>query len=290
MTTKLSYISLGLRTLFEQLWLSISSVNFYQDVYKSYKGYGIKYLFTVSAISSLIYCLFIFNYFLGLKDYFTDNRLSKRTTTMEYILKQLPKIYYDGSQIIVDQDEPIYLLDENDNKIAVIDSKNQLPYGEKIKIPILFSSKNVTFATIEITDKKKNTFSIDYSKIFSSNPKNLTEQVIKSHFSDILTQVPKIFIYIIMPLIVLARFIAILFEKSFVIFLIYVLTSFFGPKSLLKSCSRIVLFSSGIPILLQPIIVIFIPELSKIVFFIQIFTNLLLFLAILKIRNNALEA
>ncbi|UCM85708.1 MAG: DUF1189 domain-containing protein [Rickettsia endosymbiont of Culicoides impunctatus] len=286
MTTKLLSVFSWFSTLLHQLWLSISSVNFYQDVYKSYKGYGIKYIFAVSFISSLIYCIVIFNYLLVLTDYFTENRLTKGTITIEHILKQLPEIYYDGNKILVDQDEPIYLLDENGNKLAVIDSKNQLSYSDKIKIPILFGSNNITLTTVEITDKKKSMFSIGYSKLFTPDQKILTEEVIKKHFAKTLIQAPKIFIYILMPIIIVFRFATILFEKSFIIILVYLLTNYFGPKSSWQTCIRITLFSSGIAILLQPMMVIFLPEFSSIIFFIQMFTSLLLLLAMLRIRNK----
>ncbi len=286
MTTKLLSVFSWFATLFHQLWLSISSIKFYQDVYNSYKGYGIKYIFTVSFISSLIYCIVIFNYLLVLTDYFAENRLTKGTITIEYILKQLPEIYYDGTKILVDQDEPIYLLDENGNKLAVIDSKNQLSYSEKLKIPILFSSNNITLTTIEITDKKKSIFSIGYAKLFTADQKILTEEVIKSHFAKTLIQAPKIFIYILMPIIVAFRFVTILFEKSFIIILVYLLTNYFGPKSSWQTCIRITLFSSGVAVLLQPMIVIFLPELSSIIFCIQMFTSLLLLLAMLQIRSK----
>jgi hypothetical protein len=46
------------------------------------------------------------------------------------------------------------------------------------------------------------------------------------------------------------------------------------------------MFSSGVAILLQPIFIIFIPKYSSIVFFIQMSANLLLFLAMLKIRDS----
>ncbi|MCC8416594.1 MAG: DUF1189 domain-containing protein [Rickettsia endosymbiont of Gnoriste bilineata] len=286
MTTKLLSVFSWFSTLLHQLWLSISSVNFYQDVYKSYKGYGIKYIFAVSFISSLIYCIVIFNYLLVLTDYFTENRLTKGTITIEHILKQLPEIYYDGNKILVDQDEPIYLLDENGNKLAVIDSKNQLSYSDKIKIPILCGSNNITLTTVEITDKKKSMFSIGYSKLFTPDQKILTEEVIKKYFAKTLIQAPKIFIYILMPIIIVVRFATILFEKSFIIILVYLLTNYFGPKSSWQTCIRITLFSSGIAILLQPMMVIFLPELSGIIFCIQMFTSLLLLLAMLRIRNK----
>jgi hypothetical protein len=285
MTTKLSYVISWFSTLYNQLRLSISSIEFYQDVYRSYKGYGIQYVFTLSFISSIIYCIFIFNYLLTLKDYFVENRSSNSTKTIEYILKQLPVIYYDGNKILVEQDEPIFLLDENSNKVAVIDTKNQLPYGERIKIPVIFGSNKITVATIEVTDKKKNTFDLEYSKLFVERI-NLTEEVIKEQCAKILSQALRIFIYLIIPVIVVVRFCTILFEKSFIVLLVYLLTSFLGPKSTVQVCTRMVMFSSGVTILLQPIFIIFIPEYSSIVFFIQMFANLLLFLGMLKIRDS----
>ena len=285
MTTKLSYVISWFAVLYNQLRLSISSVEFYEDVYRSYKGYGIKYVFTISFISSIIYCIFVFNYLLTLKDYFVENRSSSSTKTIEYILKQLPSIYYDGSKILVEQDEPIYLLDEDGNKMAVIDAKNQLSYGDRIKIPVIFGSDKITISTIEVTDKKKNTFNLEYSKLFMGRI-NLTEEAIKEQFAKILSQALRIFIYLIVPIIVVVRFCTILFEKSFIVLLVYLLTTFFGPKSSVQACIRMVMFSSGLTILLQPILIIFIPGYSGVVFFIQMFANLLLFLGMLRIRDS----
>ena len=288
MSAKLSYVISWFGILYNQLRLSVSSIEFYQDVYKSYKGYGIKYVFTISFISSIIYCIFIFNYLVTLKDYFVENRLSNSTKTIEYIFKQLPVIYYDGSKILVEQDEPIFLLDEEGSKIAAIDTKNQLPYGERVKIPVIFGSDKIIVSTIEVTDQKKSTFNLEYSKLLIGQI-NLTEEVIKKQCANILSQSLRIFIYLIVPAVVLVRFCSILFEKSFIVLLVYLLTYLFGPKSTLQVCTRMVMFSSGVAILLQPIFIIFIPEFSSIVFFIQMFASLLLFLAMLKIRDSKIS-
>lgn len=286
MTTTLLAIFGWFRILFNHILLSTCSINFYIDVYKSYKGSGLRYLFTLSFMSTLIYAIFIFNHLLCLKDYFTENRISKSTTTIEYILKRLPNIYYNGNKILVDQDEPIYLLTEKGNKIAIIDSKNQLPYGEKIKIPVLFSSNKVILSTVEITDNKKSMFSTEYTKIFGPTPQNLTEAVIKKQFARILAPAPRLFIYIGLPIMILVFFLSLLFEKSLIVILVYVLTNFFGIKSSLQTCTRVVVFSTGATILLQPIIVIFAPKLISIVFVIQMIANVLLFFALLNIRSR----
>ncbi|XVN43187.1 MAG: DUF1189 family protein [Candidatus Rickettsia vulgarisii] len=288
MTTKLLPAFLWIRALFNQLWLSVSSVKFYQDVYLFYKGYGTRYLFTVVFLSSLIYSISIFNYLLTLKNYFNVSNPSTNTSTIDYILKQLPEIYYDGKKIVVDQEEPIYLFDENKNKIAVIDTKNQLSGIDKKRIPILFSSDYVSFATVEITDKKKDNFIVKYSQLFGSVSEQLTQETIKKHFVQMLNQAPRIFIYILVPLLIILRFCSILFEKFFIILIVYLLTNFSGLKSSIQTCCRIVLFTCGVPILLQPLIIIFLPEFNSIIFFVQIISYLLLFLAIIQIRNGTL--
>lgn len=160
-----------------------------------------------------------------------------------------------------------------------------MPYGERVKIPIIFGSDRITISTIEVTDKKKNVFSLEYSKLFVGQI-DVTEDVIKKQCAKILSQALRIFIYLVIPAVVIVRFCTILFEKSFIVLLVYLLTSFFGPKTTIQACTRMVMFSSGVPILLQPFFIIFIPEYSGMVFFIQMIANLLLFLAILQIRNG----
>lgn len=282
-------LNAGLNALFSQLWLSVSSINFYHDVYKNYRGYGIKYLFTISFISSVIYCLFVFNYLSTLRDFFAakvPQSLSYETENIEYILQQLPNIDYDGSNISLEEDQAIYLYDKNNNKVAAIDIKNQLGYNDRSKIPIIFSKDKIILKVIEVADKKKSDFNIEYSMIFGTIAKVLTNEVIKKDCAEILLRVPKIFIYIGMPVIIFFRFITILFEKSFIVILIYLLTSFFGPKASMKTSIRMVMFASGVPVLLQPIILLIMPGFKEIIFILQMFTNFLLFLALLQIKKE----
>ena len=87
MTTKLFIILSSIRILFRQLYLSITSVDFYYDVFMYYKGYGIRYLFIISFISSLIYSVFLLNNIVILRDYFSTNKTSNYSRDIEVILK-----------------------------------------------------------------------------------------------------------------------------------------------------------------------------------------------------------
>lgn len=278
-------IILFFRSMFSQLWLSVSSVNFYQHVYKAYSGYGLKYLFVISFFSSLIYCAFLLNYIVIFKEYFVQNTISKHTANLEYIIQQLPELYYDGANIRTDAETPIYLKDKNNNVFAILDPNNQLSYSDKEKVPLIFTSSNILIFLIEANDKKRISIPVEYFRILGREVRILNEITIKKYFANIFANAPTIFIYILMPLIALKRFIGILFDKSLTIVLVYTLTNLLGPKTRMQVCIRMVMFASGATTLIQPLIDIALPEFGILLFALQIWSNFLLFLGIVQIRN-----
>ena len=82
-----------------------------------------------------------------LRDYFSTNKTSNYSRDIEVILKQLPIIHYDGNNISINEETPLYLYNSSNNKVAAIDTKNQLPMSERLKIPIIFTN-NINFADI----------------------------------------------------------------------------------------------------------------------------------------------
>ena len=132
MTTKLYDILNAIKTLIRTLWLSVSSVGFYEDVYRRYTGYGLKYLFTLSLVSSVIYSAISLNYITTLRDYFNHDKLTPYTANLEHIIKQLPEISYDGKNIKVESEEtPLFLYNNNEGKIGVVDPNNKLNFNDK---------------------------------------------------------------------------------------------------------------------------------------------------------------
>jgi len=283
MTTKLYHIILAIKTLFRTLWLSVSSVDFYEDVYKRYSGYGLKYLFTLSFISSVIYCLVSLGHIVTLKDYFNHDKLTPYTANLEHIIKQLPEISYDGKNIKVEEETPLFLYNSSEGKVGVVDPNNQLNFSERNKIPIIFTKNKVIFSFI--WDKKKVNLPFDYQLIFGTEPQILSGEQIKKHFGQITSSAPTLFIYILTPVMIILTFIATLLRASFLITLIYLITQAFGPRTSIKTCTRMVLFSSGAHTLLEPIISAFAPFFSSFSWLILVWTSILLFLSILKMRN-----
>ncbi|ALN41170.1 hypothetical protein ASQ44_03210 [Rickettsia rhipicephali] len=282
----LSFILGGLNALLRQLRLSISSIEFYKDVYKNYQGYGIRYVFTLSFIPSIIYCIFILNYIITLKDYFNGIQSSKVTANIEYIINQLPEIKYNNSNISVEEVEPIYLYSKNNNKIVVIDTKNQVSNKEKSKIPFVLEENKLKINLIVANTKKNFPSTVNYSEIFKQNEVILTPEIIKKYFADNLLYVPNLFIYFGMPAIILFWFVTFLLERSIIVLLVYSLANLLTTKTSIQTSIRLVMFSSGVPIILQPIIIILIPELSILLQLLQMFTTCLVFVAIWQINKN----
>lgn len=281
----LSFILTGLKILIRHLYLSIRSIDFYKDVYNKYHGYGVRYLFILSFIPSIIYCVFILNYIVTLKDYFNGLHSSKVTNNIEYVLNQLPEIKYSDSKIFVEESEPIYLYNKYNEKVVVIDTKNQISNVEKSKIPFVLEANRFTVNLIVANTKKSFPSIINYSDLFKQNQLTLTSEIIKKYFAETLLYVPNLFIYFGMPAIILFWFVTFLFEKSVIILLVYITTTLLRTKTSIQTATRLVMFSSGVPILLQPIITL-IPQLSGVSQLIQIFTICLVFAAIWQIHKN----
>ncbi|KJV93682.1 putative membrane protein [Rickettsia parkeri str. Tate's Hell] len=282
----LSFILGGLNVLLRQLYLSICSIEFYKDVYKNYQGYGIRYVFTLSFIPSIIYCIFILNYIITLKDYFNGIQSSKVTANIEYIINQLPEIKYNNSNISVEEVEPIYLYSKNNNKIVVIDTKNQVSNKEKSKIPFVLEENKLKINLIVANTKKNFPSTVNYSEIFKQNEVILTPEIIKKYFADHLLYAPNLFIYFGMPAIILFWFVTFLLERSIIVLLVYSLANLLTTKTSIQTSIRLVMFSSGVPIILQPVIIILIPELSILLQLLQMFTTCLVFVAIWQINKN----
>jgi len=288
MTTKLYIISSYLRILFRQLYLSVTSVDFYYDVYKYYKGYGMKYLFAISFISSVIYSISLLNNIAIIKEYFLENKISKYTENIELLLKQLPILYYDGNNISIKEETPFYLYSSNDNVIAAIDTKNQLTPSEKLKIPIVFTSDKIHISLNEGSYAKKSNNihrSVDYHILFGIERNNFNYESIKKQFGNILGQLETIVIYIVTPILAIGIFIFRLLENILIIMPVYLLTYSFGPISSIETCVRIVIFSSGVRSLLHIIFMAFFPQFVEFVWYVQIWTCFLMVKAILKLRG-----
>lgn len=288
MTTIVSKIYHWLHTIFMQLWLSVSSINFYQRVISSYEGYGIKYILTISFISSFLCSIFILNYLDNIRQYFSYGTMTPSVINLDHIMSQFPELKYDGNKISLENPEPIYINNVYNQPIAAIDPENKISQSEKAKISILFTSRRIIFSFADSQKTNVNSFPIDYPQIFGEESQIITQEVVRSSMEKFFNKAPKILIYIMFPLLALLIFFNTFLEKSFIIIMIYLLANFMSIKFSMKICTRLTMFTSGIFVLLQPTILIIAPAYGNFMWIIQIWANLLMVLGILKFSNHSL--
>jgi len=276
------------KTLLRHLWLSVSSIEFYRDVFKVYEGYGIKYIITVSFLSSLFCSIVLLNQIVAIKNYFTYNVISNNVTNIDHIINQFPDLNYDGQTISsLDEKNVIYLTNINNDRVVAIDPANTLSYIERSKIPIVLTSNKIVLSLINPGEKPLYTASLDYDKIFVGSIQTINQTSLKASLSEIFKGAPEVFIYLFFPSIGLLIFFKAIMEKSFIMVVIYLIANILGINAPLKTCVRIVLFASGIFYLLQPLILMLLPNLNIVIWIIQIWSNLLMIIAVLRINKRS---
>ncbi|NRB10263.1 MAG: hypothetical protein HRU35_01405 [Rickettsiaceae bacterium] len=286
-----------IKTLLSILWLSVSSSNFYQKVYKNYQGYGLKYILTISIIVALFYSAIVLSYSKRLVTEI-DN-ITESPNNINYIINQIPDMAYDGQTIAITNRESnlpaknsLIIKDINDNKIIAIDPSNELLPKDKMSIPVVISNDitiitpmyflvydiiNAKFfgygnSSVNFDVIKKN---FPHSRLIGNSPENINSESIKNALINLLQpDIISTIFYVFLPLLGGVIVDAILFSPIIiVIILLYFITNIYYPKVTMASCIRLVFFASGIIILIKPI-TLFIPFIS--ITILQLWTSFLM--------------
>lgn len=296
MTTILSKIQDWLSTIWTHLWLSVSSINFYQRVILSYTGYGLKYIMTLSFIASMFCSIMLLNYFDNLERYFTYGTTYETLLNLDHVLpsvadvdhviSQIPDLKYDGNSISLDSPDPIYINGINNQIVAAIDPENKLSSSERAKILFLFTKKKLVFSFRDVQDHNLKNIALEYRQLFDKENTLITQEIIRSLIQNLLGKIPKAIIYGIFPTFGLMIFFNILLEKSFIIIGIYLMTYFLNMNSSIKTCIRVTMFSSGILAILQLPVFFIAPTYTFLVWLIQIWATFLMVIGIIRISNQ----
>ena len=222
MTTIVLQIYNWIKIIFLQLWLSVTSVNFYQRILLFYGGYGIKYILTLSFVSSMLCGMFILRYMDDVKQYLLYGVMSSTVTNLDHIVSQLPELSYDGSQISLDGGDPIYINNNDNLPVAIIDPDNKIVSAVRAKIPILFTSKKLIISFVDSQKTNVTSIPIEYWQIFGKEPKVLTQELQKESLGELFDRAPKALIYLAFPLFGLLIFFNLFLEKSVLIIIILV--------------------------------------------------------------------
>ena len=287
MTTLLSKPFFFIKTLVVHLWMSISSVKFYERVFISYNGYGMQYAFSLSILSSLMCSVLFLNHTFKVRDYLDNNVMSQNVLNIDHVIRQLPIIDYDGQKISINEETPLFIYNLNNYKLLAFDPDRKLMPSDRIKIPIVLGDSTIIISLLDSDNKVRNTLPIKYSQIFGNHPQLLTQEIIKSSFANIFEKAPSLLIYLVFPIVAILIFINALLEKSFIILIIYLISRFSNIKAPLKTCIRVVLFASGFFILLQFIVTLTAQSFSTALWVLQTWSNLLMIVGILKASGKS---
>lgn len=281
MTTLLSSPINFIKTLVMHLWLSVSSIRFYEKVFKDYKGYGALYILNLSLISSIICTILFLNHIDKIRDYLNNNIISTKVENIDFVVKQIPPINFDGQRISIDNPNTIFIKNKNGSSVLAIDPNNQIKPGERNKFPLILSADKMIIKLMDAQGEVKNTFPIKLDQIFDSTPQILTQEEIKSSFAKLFDLAPRIFIYMIFPLTGFLIFLNTFLDKSFFIIMIFFIARISKINIPMKSCIRLAMYASGFYALLQFVFILVANDYSSIIWAIQTWSNILMILGIL---------
>lgn len=277
---------LWLKTIIRHLWLSVSSINFYVDIYRVYKGYGFKYILSLSFLSSFICTIYLITNIAHIENKLQYEDLNAEKSILHQVISQFPDINYSGNAIEINGTTPFYIYNpKNNKKLIAIDPENTLSHQEKQQIPMILSSKKITVNFMHYEGSVSDS-SMSYTQILGNDPDNITQEDIRSIIMKLLNQGYRIFTYVVFPASILLLFINAILQKSILIILIYVISIIFNLRLGMETTIRMVLFASGVYVLLQPIIFIVLPSATTILWIIQFWANILMIMALFKMRTR----
>lgn len=263
------------------LWCSVSSPQFYYNVYNSYKGYGAKYVLVLSTIAAFILSIFLLNYNNNLMLYLRYNQEAPNVQGVAALIEEFPSLQYDGKSLTFSDpvsDNIMYI----SNKIFVVDVDNTLNPSELMKIPVVLRKNNIHINFLDNSGKIIENFIINYQDIIGTTAINLDSAYLQNQILDIVMRFPRVIIYNIFPIASILIYFNIIFEKVFLILAIFFFSKLLGYNNNLKSAIRVVLFSSGFTILFGYMSLWLPTYVAYSIYAIQIWINFLILVGIFK--------
>ncbi|MFK7973600.1 MAG: hypothetical protein AB8B66_01870 [Rickettsiaceae bacterium] len=289
MTTILLSLLDFIKTIASYLWLSVSSIKFYQDIFLRHKGYGMQYILTLSIISALACTILFLDHVEKFRQYLKNDILSSQVIIIDQVLKQLPTLHYNGRTISVENNQTtiVNIADNNSNNILAIDTQNTLAAQERIKTSILLHKDQMNISLFNDQGKPTNTFPIKYIDIFGFEPRILNQEEIKSSFALIFNKVPRLITYLGFPMISGMIFLNTILDKAFIILILFVFVKMINMQKKLSDCVRVVLFSSGFYTLLQFADLLPFQELNYVIWLVQTWANFLMIASIVSLSRKS---
>ena len=271
---------------FRTLWLSVSSADFYRDLYSKYKGYGLKYITMIISITSIIYAI-LFMYNLNLIRAYLEPGADQDGNPVEFILKDWPELQYDGKNLSSEDPTPVYLTTQAGIKLAVIDIAGNLKKDELQKVPLVFTKdKVILWLGTNNTENESGSTIMTYDKIFGTDSLTIDHDFVKNFIFSTINQIGPLAFFIAVPILILVRLGIHIFRNLFGIVLLYAILWWMRASPTIQSASRIILFSSGVAEFITPVVLIIDQPLMPITVFVEYWAVLLAMYAIARKKSR----
>ena len=272
-----------IKKLFHHVWMSVSSVKFYQNVFINYNGLGIKYILNLALISSFCSCLILLTYMHNIKQYLDNESVEFKSNNIEFILDQLPNLEYDGKSIIVNaDDEPIIINNIKNQAIIAIDPNNKINPSLIVKVPVILRKDQMILNVFDQHGKINSSMPLIYTSIFGEEPKILTKEYIKSSLSKMFNISTQAIIFLIFPLLTLISLGQIISENLFLLLIIFIYLKLSKSEKSMRDGIRVVVFSCGFYELFQFLMLIGSIELNYAIWIIKAWSSFLMIAAVIK--------
>lgn len=254
MTINVSLFVSYIKTICNLLWRSVSSVDFYREVYSSYRGYGVKYIFTLCFFASFFYSAsFMYNISLVYKALTrADNK------SLEHILSQVPEMKYNGSILSTEVDTPYFISDLGGRRIAVIDLDGDLSFIDKSKIPVVLTKSNMIIYLSNASGKNSG-MPIVYSNLLGKDPWVITSNSLREYLTKAIS-INGVFFVLAMPIIAILIFMQLITKLIVPVGVLYFILNFSGIPTRVNTIVRLFMFASGAFLVSNAVFMLLWPE------------------------------
>ena len=275
-----------LSSLWKIKYLSLTSIEFYSNVYNKYSGYGFKYLLTLSTIAGLLGSTF----FLYLNNHLSlivnNNKTSHLSSNIYYILDQFPPLSYNGTSITMQDEEPIIIKNLNSERIIAIDINNKITKDQRVRIPIILSKNNLIFYLKSSTKENIKPLLLKYKYVFGGVPREINDEYLQLSLGELIKSIPKVIIYFFFPIITFFTFFNGLISAGQSVLLLYLIALVYNWQSKFKDLFRISIFASAITVFIQSILGLLMTKFIFYIWILQIWCNFLLISGFIKSQNR----
>lgn len=249
-------IVLYFQKLLYNMYHSLFSIRFYQKVYSSYRGFGIKYIFSIIIISVTINCIAFLWYIDQTKDYLQHNTSNQVSDNLNNVFEQWPPVIYQDKKIQFNDDsQPSTIITTPlGREVILIDPYDKIKPNEKNHIPVVLQKEYIAINLDSLSNAsggEAQKFIVSYNEIIATDPYTLDSEGLKSLLLEYLPIILNFTVFSLPILISLISLVITIINKLIIAGILLVIASFMKMEMQFKQAIRLAMFAAGVPIFLQ---------------------------------------